>query len=890
MMKRCQNESTPLRNHRTLTALRRRVSPLFVLFFLSAGLAGGQNLETESNNFFLRADTLKPGTPLNAAFTAHDRVDVFVVYAQNTSLYQSNLFCDWTKYDLSAVKADVFSADDTSRSVLFGNPSGRYGKFGFRLAGWQPPKTGWYFLKLQYPADTPLADSLKYQVRFTGGTPVTVAGFHHEPDNTAAEAKNLAAVPTDGAMVHGYLFKKQGIYNWNDMDLYWFYGTKDYSLTAETFTAARLTDEPWFIRDADTEIALLDQNGQELGLINDDKETTAADPWETTVGFNNTFSRIQVDALPYTGPYYVRVNSFYNSITRTEKPEVSDTNPGGGEYLLSVRLTRNSRAAVHFDIVNQADGLPLPGKMTAIGVTGTPTEGVYKFLHTAAARGKLILPAGAYTLAFTHGPEYTMVEQPVVLAEGDSIHTTVSLQRIVDTEGYLCGDLHMHALEGIAEQDKFGIMLNTLVAEGVEYAVATDHNAISDYRPRLLEMGLQDYIKTSPGDEISTGIGHINAWPLDTSGPAVISSGTATEMFNDARRKGAAIVQINHPRWPGIDYFTKMNLDPLSGIFAHPQASEAFDAMEIMNETNGWGFKYDPPNTPVSVLQDWFNLLNRGKRYCAVGNSDAHGINSDKPGYPRNYIAASTDKPGEVAESELLQSLRHSRVTVSLGHFTTFTINETAHIGDQITDTDGTVKLSIRVQALPQIPVDSVKVYANGIQVAEFSVAAAESAARFIRELELHPTRDTWYVVASTGNTPIPIGLIQDNSGPVTPIGLTNPIWVDVDGDGIFLASNSSTAVETGSTRQPDAFALEQNYPNPFNPSTTFAFSLAHSAQVRITAFDVLGKVVAVLKDERMAAGAHKLVWDAQGVANGVYFIKMEAGTFHQTRKAVLMK
>jgi len=888
-MKRQQTTTRSLKKQ-TLISFRQFFYHTLAVVFSLIGFAVAEIRETESNNFFQHADTLNPGMPIHAAFSRSDLADFFILNLQATNMYQCNSFCDWSKYDLSALQADVFSASDTTHSVLYGNPSGRYGKFGFRLAGWQPPHSGWYYLVLRYPSTNFPADSIHYQVRLTTGTPIAVAAVQHETDDTYREAQNRAPVPTDGTRIHGYLYKKSLLYNWNDLDLYPFTGEKGFSLIAETLTAATLTNEPWYIRDADTEIALLDQNGKEI-ISNDDKETTSTDPWETTVGFNNTFSRIQVESLPYTGTYFIRVNSYYNSILRNENPEKSDTNPGGGEYLLSVQLTKLPIAVVHFEILNQANGLPLPGKMTAVGVEGTPSQGYYKFLHTAAKPGSLSLPPGAYTLAFTHGPEYTMVEQSIVLADGDTIHADARLQHVVDTEGYVCGDMHLHALEGITEEDKFGIMLTGLIGEGIEYAVATDHNTISNYQPRLAEMGLEHYIKTSPGDEISTShLGHINAWPLNTATSAVISSGTAAEIFKDARQKGAAIIQINHPRWPGIDYFTKTNLDPVTAIFNHPFASEEFDAMELMNETNGWGFKLDPPNTPISVLEDWFHLLNRGKRYCAVGNSDAHGLNGDKPGYPRNYIASSTDKASEIDEAELIRSIRTSRVTVCNGHFTTFTINDVAHIGDQITDVDGTIKLAIRVQALSQISVDSVLVYGNGLRVAAFGVPAVQTVDRFVKQIELHPTQDTWYMVVSKGNTDIPIGLVQDNSGPIKPTGFTNPIWVDTDGDGIFMACNTWTDVAAKETSNPEVFSLEQNYPNPFNPSTTIAFNLGHTQWVKIIIFDITGKEVAKLVDEQRSAGSHKIVWNASQVANGLYFIKLEAGAFQRTIKAVLMK
>jgi hypothetical protein len=161
----------------------------------------------------------------------------------------------------------------------------------------------------------------------------------HEPDGNVAQAALLDPIPTDGTKIHGYLYQSYSDtavtnVNWNDLDLYKIWGEAGETIIAETFTAG--PDSA--VRDTDTEISLLDSTGAETGLGNDDKEATDDDPWEDILGFNNTFSRMQGGPMPYTGWYYIQVNSYYNSITRTKDPATSDRNPGGGEYLLQVRM------------------------------------------------------------------------------------------------------------------------------------------------------------------------------------------------------------------------------------------------------------------------------------------------------------------------------------------------------------------------------------------------------------------------------------------------------------------------------------------------------------------------------------------------------------------------
>jgi len=91
------------------------------------------------------------------------------------------------------------------------------------------------------------------------------------------------------------------------------------------------------------------------------------------------------------------------------------------------------------------------------------------------------------------------------------------------------------------------------------------------------------------------------------------------------------------------------------------------------------------------------------------------------------------------------------------------------------------------------------------------------------------------------------------------------------------------------------SFGLEQNVPNPFNPTTTIRFSVASDTRVRLIVYDVAGRRVRTLVDENRKADVYKLVWDGhndagQPVATGVYFYRMTAGKFTQTRKMLLLK
>lgn len=88
----------------------------------------------------------------------------------------------------------------------------------------------------------------------------------------------------------------------------------------------------------------------------------------------------------------------------------------------------------------------------------------------------------------------------------------------------------------------------------------------------------------------------------------------------------------------------------------------------------------------------------------------------------------------------------------------------------------------------------------------------------------------------------------------------------------------------------PAQATLAQNYPNPFNPSTTIRYELPAASQVRLSVFDMLGREVSVLVDERKEAGVHEARFDGSGLASGVYLYRMQSGEFVQTKQLVLVR
>ena len=88
----------------------------------------------------------------------------------------------------------------------------------------------------------------------------------------------------------------------------------------------------------------------------------------------------------------------------------------------------------------------------------------------------------------------------------------------------------------------------------------------------------------------------------------------------------------------------------------------------------------------------------------------------------------------------------------------------------------------------------------------------------------------------------------------------------------------------------PKEFLLCQNYPNPFNPTTTLEFGVPVDSKVKVEVYNILGQLIAVLVDEVRQAGYYKVTFGSQSMPSGVYFYRMTAGSFVQTKKMQLIK
>ena len=100
----------------------------------------------------------------------------------------------------------------------------------------------------------------------------------------------------------------------------------------------------------------------------------------------------------------------------------------------------------------------------------------------------------------------------------------------------------------------------------------------------------------------------------------------------------------------------------------------------------------------------------------------------------------------------------------------------------------------------------------------------------------------------------------------------------------------TGVAVKDSGDGYPVHYGLAQNYPNPFNPTTTIRYDLPKAVHITLKMYNVMGQEVATLASGNYPAGRYATTWDATGFASGIYVYRMQAGSYTETRKLLLLK
>jgi len=108
--------------------------------------------------------------------------------------------------------------------------------------------------------------------------------------------------------------------------------------------------------------------------------------------------------------------------------------------------------------------------------------------------------------------------------------------------------------------------------------------------------------------------------------------------------------------------------------------------------------------------------------------------------------------------------------------------------------------------------------------------------------------------------------------------------------DMMLMSRDNPNSVREGTLKIPNAFLLRDAYPNPFNPTTVISYQMPVASDVRLSVYDLLGREVAVLVNEKKAPGSYEVKFDGSNLASGVFLYRLTAGEFVQTRRLLLLK
>ncbi|MGZ6143095.1 MAG: hypothetical protein ACXWLM_07135, partial [Myxococcales bacterium] len=370
--------------------------------------------------------------------------------------------------------------------------------------------------------------------------------------------------------------------------------------------------------------------------------------------------------------------------------------------------------------------------------------------------------------------------------------------------------------------------------------------------PAAVSQGLTPFMHTIAGTELTTtATGHFNIFPL-TPMPGALNAGgfswynrTIPAVIAEARTRLTAtgeipIVQMNHPRAVGMAYLDAVHFDP-NNFTANADAPDFmtnWDAMEVWNGLPFWTFEGCPttaladparsaclsnvPSHPTGY--DWFSFLDRAKyqagawtgRVAGTGNSDSHNASLREVGYPRNYLNIGADDPSAVTDSQVTAALRAMKGTISGGPFLTLSAPASGAgvadrgIGD-IVQADNSVSppvvhLTIRVQApawmgqLQRVDVwmgDASPPGAHVVAGIDLTGAPIVDGQRLgvVRDIVISPAVDTWLIATVRGATDsqgVSHALWPVVQEQVPPYAITNPIWIDTDGDGAITPLRTS--------------------------------------------------------------------------------------------------
>ncbi len=456
------------------------------------------------------------------------------------------------------------------------------------------------------------------------------------------------------------------------------------------------------------------------------------------------------------------VNDNLISRFRTDDSGAFDGNLPAGVYnLIAEAPGRVPGAPVNIDVTDGADltGLEVSAEPRAeLNVTlETPMrisiqgDGYDERVGLPPGKHVIPVPPGEYTVTATRGYEYEADQTTITLEpEGNAVWAP-TVERVVDTTGWVAADFHLHSEWSADSSVPLRDRIISCAAEGIEYAVATDHDVLTDYGPFMPEE-LKPYMQVATGVEVSTAQqGHINVWPLsmDVDKPGRGSIAWYELEFPELMEAvGSSIpgrvVQINHGRTETSSTFDYLDYDPMSPDPAQLEMF-TFTAMEIINSG---GAGYD------ELLADWLSFIDAGLPIAGTGVSDSHSLGA-LCGSARTMVEAPDDNLPGTSPTVFDSGVLAGRTLATSGPFVTLA-------------KAGAGQVHVRIQAPSWMPVDRFTVWADGVLDGTHEIDESTDVVRVDDDVTLVNSGATWVVVTVAADT-VPSPMLKKPIRAVTP-------------------------------------------------------------------------------------------------------------------------
>ncbi len=536
-----------------------------------------------------------------------------------------------------------------------------------------------------------------------------------------------------------------------------------------------------------------------------------------------------------------------------------------------------AEGVVDVTVIDQASRQPMPARITisdergSLATTGnesTATAAVRPgVVYTATGQVEIRLPAGRYVLYAGRGFEYGVASARVVIRPGAKSAERLVLRREVDTAGWAAMDTHIHtftyAKHGDAAIDE---QMHAIAGEGLELPVSAEHNVRVDFDEAARRTGGRRWFTPILGSEVTTSMGHFNVWPLPPAGPAIDArpADWAALRRSTAAAAPEAAVILNH----GRDMHSKFRpLDPARHVGLTGERLDGQDLpVNAMEVVNSGAVQTDP----LTVVEDWMALVNRGRRLVPVGSSDSHDVARHFVGQGRTYVRVEDADPGNLDLAAVTASFKAGRVLVSYGLLAEASVDG-AGAGDLVRPGPGDVRVRVRVQGPAWVSAERVLVYASGVLVREVAIGnRAGAGTKWQGEVVVPRPRGDVHVVAVALGAGVrapywPTATpYQPTSVAFTPytLGVSGAVFVDVDGSGQFDSafSQAERLLEGVSDVRAAATRLAGEHP---------AVVLQAASLLRQRAPARFSEAVAVLEDVVPADVSRRLRAYAAAVSKG---------------------